>query len=150
MEMSGEERIAAPRERVWAALNNPKVLRRCIPGCEALEATSPTEFVATLKLKLGPISTSVKCNVTLSDLKPPESYKISVEGSGGFAASVKSSADVSLAEVDGGETLLTYKTSAKIGGKLALLGSKLIESSSRKLATQFFTKLGKVIAKTAA
>ena len=146
MEMSGEERIAASREQVWAALNNPKILRTCIPSCESLEAKSPTEFVAVLKVKLGPLSRSLKCTVTLSDLVAPESYRISVEGGGGFAGKVTAGSEVTLAEADGG-TLLTYKTTAKLGGKLALLGSKLLDTSSKKLAAQFFAKFGKVVAK---
>ena len=149
MEMSGEERIAAPRERVWAALNNPDILRRCIPGCETLESNSPTEFTATVKIKIGPVSASFKGNVTLSDLNPPESYTISGEGSGGIAGFAKGGANVVLTE-EGGETVLTYTTNAKIGGKLAMLGSRLIDSSSKKLAGQFFEKLSKLIDKGAA
>lgn len=149
MEMSGEERIAASRDRVWAALNNPDILRRCIPGCETLEASSPTEFAATIKIKIGPVSASFKGNVTLSNLNPPESYTISGEGSGGIAGFAKGGADVVLTE-ENGETVLTYKTQAKIGGKLAMLGSRLIDSSSKKLAGQFFEKLGKILNKDAA
>jgi carbon monoxide dehydrogenase subunit G len=149
MEMSGEERIAASRDRVWAALNNPDILRRCIPGCETLEASSPTEFAATIKIKIGPVSASFKGNVTLSNLNPPESYTISGEGSGGIAGFAKGGADVMLTE-ENGETVLTYKTQAKIGGKLAMLGSRLIDSSSKKLAGQFFEKLGKILNKDAA
>ncbi len=146
MEMSGEERIAASRDRVWAALNNPDILRRCIPGCETLEASSPTDFAATVKIKVGPVSASFKGNVTLSNLNPPESYTIFAEGSGGIAGFAKGGADVVLT-ADGDETVLTYKTTAKIGGKLAMLGSRLIDSSSKKLAGQFFEKLTKVINK---
>lgn len=146
MEMSGEARIAAPRDRVWAALNNPEILRRCIPGCESLEATSPTEFESTVKIKIGPVSASFKGNVSLTNLNPPESYTIVGEGSGGIAGFAKGGADVALTE-DGGETVLTYKTNAKIGGKLAMLGSRLIDSSAKKLAEQFFTKFAKVLDK---
>ena len=146
MEMSGEARIAAPRERVWAALNNPEVLRRCIPGCESLEAKSLTEFEAIVKMKVGPVSASFKGNVVISNLNPPESYTITGEGSGGIAGFAKGGSDVVLKE-DGAETILTYTTTAKIGGKLAMLGSRLIDSSSKKLADQFFTRFGKVIDK---
>jgi carbon monoxide dehydrogenase subunit G len=149
MEMSGEERIAASREQVWAALNDADILRRCIPGCETLEASSPTEFTATVKIKIGPVSASFKGNVSLSNLNPPESYTISGEGSGGIAGFAKGGADVVLTE-EGEETVLTYKTTAKIGGKLAMLGSRLIDSSSKKLAGQFFEKLTKVINKGSA
>lgn len=149
MEMSGEARIAAPRERVWAALNDPEVLRRCIPGCETLEAKSPTEFEATVKVKIGPVAASFKGNVVISNINPPESYTITGEGSGGIAGFAKGGSDVTLTE-DGDGTILTYTTTAKIGGKLAMLGSRLIDSSSKKLAEQFFTKFGKVVDKGAA
>jgi uncharacterized protein len=146
MDMTGEERIPASREIVWAALNNPNVLRKCIPGCETMEKKSPTEMTATVKIKIGPVSASFKGDVTLTNLNPPESYTITGEGSGGIAGFAKGSSDVQLRE-DGGETILTYTVKAQIGGKLAMLGSRLIDSSSKKLAGQFFEKLNKIIAK---
>lgn len=148
MDMTGEERIPASREAVWAALNNPNVLKKCIPGCESMEKKSPTEMVATIKLKVGPISTSLKGNISLTNLKPAESYTINWEGQGGLAGSAKGSSDVELRQ-DGNETILTYEIKAQLGGKLALLGSKLIGSRSKKLAEQFFHKLNKIIAKKA-
>ncbi|AXV14258.1 carbon monoxide dehydrogenase [Neorhizobium sp. SOG26] len=138
MDMDGEERIAAPRDVVWAALNDPEVLRQCIPGCQSLEMKSPTELTAAVKLKIGPVSANFTGDVTLSDVDPPESYTISGEGKGGIAGFAKGSAQVNLVE-DGAETLLRYNAKAQVGGKLAQLGSRLIDSSSQKLAKQFFS-----------
>ncbi|MDO6965645.1 SRPBCC family protein [Rhizobium alvei] len=144
MDMSGEERIAASRETVWAALNNPKILRKCIPGCKSLERKSDNELVATVKLKLGPVSATFLGNVTLENLNPPVSYTISGEGSGGIAGFAKGGADVTLAE-DGDGTILTYTVKAQIGGKLAMLGSRLIDSSAKKLAAQFFQDFNELL-----
>ncbi len=139
--MSGEERIAAPREAVWAALNDPDVLKACIPGCQSLTMKSPNELEATVKIKIGPVSANFSGEVTLSNLNPPESYTISGEGKGGIAGFAKGGADVRLTE-DGDGTILSYDVKAQIGGKLAQLGSRLIDSTSKKLATQFFADLG--------
>ncbi|WP_117195346.1 SRPBCC family protein [Rhizobium terrae] len=144
MDMGGEERIAAPREVVWAALNDPEILRQCIPGCQTLEQKSPTELAATVKLKIGPVSASFSGEVTLSDINPPESYTISGEGKGGIAGFAKGSATVTLVE-DGSDTLLRYQTKAQVGGKLAQLGSRLIDSTSQKLAAQFFADFNKAV-----
>ncbi len=141
MNMSGEERIAAPREAVWAALNDPDVLKACIPGCQSLTMKSPNELEATVKIKIGPVSANFSGDVTLSNLNPPESYTISGEGKGGIAGFAKGGADVRLTE-DGDGTILSYDVKAQIGGKLAQLGSRLIDSTSKKLATQFFADLG--------
>lgn len=141
MDMSGEERIAAPREAVWAALNDPDVLKACIPGCQSLTMKSPNELEATVKIKIGPVSANFSGEVTLSNLNPPESYTISGEGKGGIAGFAKGGADVRLTE-DGEGTILSYDVKAQIGGKLAQLGSRLIDSTSKKLATQFFADLG--------
>lgn len=137
MEISGEERIAAPRETVWRALNDPEILRQCIPGCQSLEQKSPTELAASVKLKIGPVSASFNGEVTLSDINAPESYRISGEGKGGIAGFAKGFADVVLIE-DGENTILRYSADAQVGGKLAQLGSRLIGSTSQKLAQQFF------------
>lgn len=147
MDMSGEERIAASREVVWAALNNPDILRACIPGCQNLEMASPTEMTATVKIKIGPVSATFAGEVTLSDLNPPTGYKISGEGKGGIAGFAKGGAEVSLAE-DGSDTILSYKVDAQIGGKLAQLGSRLIDSTAKKLAGQFFADFGKAVSGT--
>ncbi|SOC83729.1 hypothetical protein SAMN05421890_2184 [Ensifer adhaerens] len=144
MDMSGEERIAAKREVVWAALNNPEILKACIPGCQSLEMASPTEMSATVKIKIGPVSATFSGDVTLSELNPPEGYKISGEGKGGIAGFAKGGAEVKLTE-DGDETILSYTVDAQIGGKLAQLGSRLIDSSAKKLAGQFFADFNKAV-----
>ncbi|CAN7147841.1 MULTISPECIES: SRPBCC family protein [Neorhizobium] len=149
MDMGGEERIAAPREVVWAALNDPEILRQCIPGCQTLEQKSPTELSATVKLKVGPVSANFSGEVTLSDINPPESYTISGEGKGGIAGFAKGSATVTLVE-DGSDTLLRYSTKAQVGGKIAQLGSRLIDSTSQKLAGQFFADFNKAVVAKAA
>ena len=141
MDMTGEERIAAPRDAVWAALNDPEILKACIPGCQSLTMKSATELEAIVKIKIGPVSASFSGEVTLSNLNPPESYTISGEGKGGIAGFAKGGADVRLIE-DGDGTILAYDVKAQIGGKLAQLGSRLIDSSSKKLATQFFADFG--------
>ncbi len=144
MEMNGEERIAAPRQLVWEALNDPDVLRECIPGCESLEKSSDTEMSAAVKIKIGPVSAKFAGEVTLENINAPESYTISGEGKGGIAGFAKGGADVKLVE-DGAETVLTYDVKAQVGGKLAQLGSRLIDSTSKKLAGQFFTKFNEVV-----
>ncbi|MBB6486467.1 carbon monoxide dehydrogenase subunit G [Rhizobium lusitanum] len=137
MDMTGEERIAAPRDAVWAALNDPEILKQCIPGCQSLERISPTELTATVKLKIGPVSASFNGEVTLSNINAPESYTISGEGKGGIAGFAKGGADVVLKE-DGNDTILQYEAKAQVGGKIAQLGSRLVDSSAKKLAQQFF------------
>lgn len=149
MDMSGEERIAAPRDVVWAALNDPDILRQCIPGCQSLEMTSPTELTASVKIKIGPVSASFSGNVTLSNINAPESYTISGEGKGGIAGFAKGGADVVLKE-DGDETILAYEAKAEIGGKLAQLGSRLVGSSAKKLAQQFFADFSAVVTERSA
>jgi carbon monoxide dehydrogenase subunit G len=139
MEMSGEQRIPASREDVWKALNSPKVLRKCIPGCESIEATSPTEMIATIKVHFGPLSKAFKSTVRLEDLNAPESFTIRTDG--GIA---KASTDVSLRE-ENGETVVSYAVKAKIAGKLAILGSGVLRSSAKKIVAQFFNKFKKVV-----
>jgi carbon monoxide dehydrogenase subunit G len=140
MDMSGQYRISAPREVVWAALNDPEVLKRCIPGCKELEQKSPTELAAKVGLKIGPISASFSGEVTLQNLNPPAGYTIAGQGSGGAAGFAKGSAEVVLTEVDGGaETDLAYTAKAEVGGKLAALGGRLIQATSKKLADEFFS-----------
>ncbi len=139
MDMTGEYRIAAPREKVWAALNDPEVLKTCIPGCETLTKDSDTELSATVSTKVGPVSAKFTGKVTLSDINPPEGYKITGEGQGGVAGFAKGGAEVKLEE-DGNETVLTYNATAQVGGKLAQIGSRLIDSTAKKMAGQFFGK----------
>lgn len=140
MEMSGEQLISASQEKVWEALNDPELLKKCIPGCNSLEKISDTEMTATVTTKVGPVKAKFKGEVTLSDLNPPNSYKISGEGKGGVAGFAKGSADVTLSE-SGDGTLLNYQVNAKVGGKLAQLGNRLIDSTAKKLAGEFFSNL---------
>jgi carbon monoxide dehydrogenase subunit G len=138
MELKGEYRIPAPRGQVWAMLNDPAVLRDCIPGCESLEGNAEQGFAARVTTKVGPVKATFNGSVTLSNVNPPESYTISGEGKGGVAGFASGGADVHLA-ADGSDTVLTYVVNAQVGGKLAQLGSRLIDSTARKLAEQFFT-----------
>ncbi|MEL6502939.1 MAG: carbon monoxide dehydrogenase subunit G [Pseudomonadota bacterium] len=138
MEMNGSHTIPADRETVWAALNNPDVLRACIPGCKELEMQSPTDMTATVVTKIGPVKATFKGAVKLENLNPPESYTIAGEGKGGIAGFAKGGADVTLDETEEG-TVLAYTVDAKVGGKIAQLGSRLIDSTAKKLAEQFFT-----------
>ena len=139
MTMTGEVLLPAGREQVWAKLNDPQVLKACIPGCEQLDMTSPTEFQAVATVKVGPVKARWKGKVRLSDLDPPNSYRISGEGEGGVAGFAKGGAKVTLAEQDGG-TRLSYDVEAQIGGKLAQLGQRLINSAAKKTADDFFEK----------
>lgn len=142
MDMNGQERIAAPIGEVWRALNDVDVLRACIPGCERLEKTSDTHMEATVVLKVGPIKARFDGAVELEDLVPPRSYTIRGEGKGGIAGFAKGGAEVSL-EADGPDaTILSYTVKADVGGKIAQLGGRLIDSTARKLATQFFSQFG--------
>lgn len=145
MDIEGEERIVAPRDIVWAALNDPEILKQCVPGCQSLEQTSPTELVTTVRIKIGPVAANFNGEITLSNINAPESYTISGEGKGGIAGFGKGSADVSLIE-DGVETILKYTAKAQVGGKIAQLGSRLIDSASRKLAQQFFADFNVAVA----
>src|SRR5262250_973024 len=144
MTMTGEVQLAASRQAVWDSLNDPAVLKVCIPGCEELEKTDDHGFRATAKMKVGPVSARFKGKVNLSDLDPPNGYKISGEGEGGVAGFAKGGATVALAEKDGG-TLLSYNVEAQIGGKLAQLGQRLINGVAKKLADDFFTKFAAAV-----
>ena len=147
MTMSGEYQIAAPRDVVWAKLNDPEVLKACIPGCESLDKLSDTEFQAVAVTKIGPVKAKFKGKVRLSDLDPPNGYKISGEGDGGVAGFAKGGATVSLQPKDGG-TLLTYNVEAQIGGKLAQLGQRLVNGAAKKMADQFFAKFAGAVGGT--
>ena len=150
MQMNDSQRIPAPKEKIWAALNDPQVLKQCIPGCQSLEMSSPTEMTATVVFKVGPVKATFSGKVTLSDLDPPNAYRISGEGSGGVAGFAKGGAAVRL-EAEGPEvTVLHYDVDAQIGGKLAQLGSRLIDSTAKKLAGEFFASFGKVVGGDAA
>ena len=138
MDMTGEFRIPASRETVWDALNDPEVLKASIPGCQKLEKVSEEELTATVKSKVGPVSATFTGKVTLSDINPPAGYKISGEGQGGVAGFAKGGAEVTLEE-EGTETILRYSANAQVGGKLAQIGSRLIDSTAKKMANEFFT-----------
>jgi len=147
MDLTGEERIAASRDTVWKALNDPEILKACIPGCESLEKISDTELEATVGVKMGPVKARFSGKVELTNLNPPSSYTISGEGKGGVAGFAKGGADVTLVE-EGAETVLSYKVNADVGGKIAQLGSRLIASTSKKLATQFFENFNAAVSGT--
>lgn len=137
--IEGEERIEAPMQKVWEALNDPDMLKACIPGCQSLEKKSDTELAATVVLKIGPIKATFAGEVTLNNLNPPYSYTIAGEGKGGVAGFAKGGADVKLSEDGANVTILKYEAKADVGGKIAQLGSRLITSTSKKLAGQFFS-----------
>ena len=145
MEMTGEFHIPAPRQRVWEGLNDPEVLKQCIPGCQTLEKVSDTEFNGKVVASVGPVRATFGGKVMLSDLDPPRSYMISGEGSGGVAGFAKGGAKVNLAE-EGAATVLTYAVQAQVGGKLAQVGSRLIDGVARKMANDFFGHFAAVMA----
>ncbi len=144
MKMQGQRNINASREAVWRALNDPEVLKACISGCEELEKTSPTTFEASVVQKVGPMKVRFKGSVELSDIVEAESYTITGEGKGGAAGFAKGGAKVHLSD-DGQGTLLVYEAEAKVGGKMAQLGSRLIDGFARKLADEFFTRFQEVV-----
>lgn len=139
MEMSGQKLIAETRETVWKALNNPEILRQCVPGCQSLIKTSDTEMEATATIRVGPVSARFGGKISLSELNEPVSYRITGEGQGGVAGFAKGGAFISLEEVEGG-TMLSYTVDAQVGGKLAQLGGRLIDATARKLSEAFFEK----------
>ena len=145
MDMMGEQRIAAPRQAVWEALNNADVLKASIPGCQSLEKVSDTEMKASVTLAVGPVKATFGGNVTLSEMDPPNSYLISGQGSGGVAGFAKGQAKVSLADDADGGTILTYVVKADVGGKLAQLGGRLIDATAKKLSGEFFQKFGSIV-----
>jgi len=139
MDMHGERHIPAPRQRVWERLNDPDTLKNCIPGCESVDKLSDTEFTAKVTARVGPVKATFTGKVTLSDLDPPAGYTISGEGVGGVAGFAKGSAIVALEEADG-ETVLRYGVQAQVGGKLAQIGSRLIDATARKMADESFSR----------
>jgi hypothetical protein len=144
MEIKGEYRIAAPREKVFAALNDAEVLKACIPGCESLDKQSDTEMSAKVRLRIGPVSAAFSGKVTLSDIDAPNGYKITGEGQGGVAGFAKGGAVVTLAQ-DGPDTVLSYEVDAQVGGKIAQIGARLIQGTAKKLADQFFGKFAETL-----
>lgn len=144
MIMNGSFDLAATPEVVYEKLNDPEILKACIPGCQSLERTSDEGFAAVAKLKIGPVSATFRGKVQLTDLDPPNGYKINGEGEGGVAGFAKGGASVKLERIAEG-TRLTYDVEANIGGKLAQLGSRLINSVAKKLADQFFAKFADAV-----
>ncbi len=139
MDMTGERLIPAPRQQVWEALNDPEVLRACIPGCDTMERTGENQLKATASLKIGPISAKFGGKVTLSDIDPPNGYTITGEGAGGVAGFAKGGAKVALLD-DGDGTLLKYDVKAQVGGKIAQLGARLIDATAKQMSDQFFDR----------
>jgi carbon monoxide dehydrogenase subunit G len=144
MQMTGEQRVAAPRQRVWEALNDPEVLRAAIPGCQTLERDGDDRFVATVEIKIGPIGARFKGAVTIADRDPPSGYRLVGEGNGGIAGSAKGEAGVKLTD-DGAGTLVSYTVDAQVGGRLAQLGGPIIDATAKQLAAKFFDKLGQIV-----
>lgn len=145
MELQGKYSLKADREQVWTALNNPTILQQCIPGCETLTKASDTNFSASVVAKVGPVKAKFTGEVELTELSPPSSYKISGEGKGGAAGFASGSADVKLEESDEGGTILSYSVNAQVGGKLAQIGSRLVDSSAKKLSREFFDKFTELV-----
>lgn len=145
MDLTGEYRIAAPRAVVWKALNDPEILRVAIPGCESLEKVSDTEMTAKVAIKIGPVSAKFAGKVTLSDLDPPKGYRITGEGQGGAAGFARGTAQVTLEE-DGGATVLRYNADASVGGKMAQIGSRLVQGAAQKMANEFFGRFSELVA----
>ena len=144
MEMSGEYTIPAPREKVWAALNDAGILQQCIPGAETVEQTADDAFEATVKAKVGPVSARFKGKVKLTNIDAPNGYTISGEGSGGAAGFAKGSADVALEDAADGGTRLSYTVKAQVGGKLAQIGQRFIDSTASKMSEEFFSNFSKI------
>lgn len=144
MEMTGEYRISAPRQAVWEALNDPAVLKDCLQGCDRLERVSDTQFEATLTTKVGPVKMTFKGAVELSDIDAPNGYTISGEGKGGAAGYARGGARVRLVD-DGGDTMLTYSVEATLGGKLAQMGSRIVDGVASAMADKFFARLAETV-----
>src|SRR4051812_6207565 len=143
MEMSGEQIIPATQVQTWDALNDPEILKECVPGCESITKTGENEYLVLMTARIGPVSAKFKGKLALSDLNPPNSYAIAFEGQGGVAGFGKGGATVQLAPESagtgaGGNTKLTYQAKANVGGKLAQIGSRLVDAAAKKLAVEFF------------
>ena len=145
MEMSGEQHISLPQQRVWEALNDPAILKACIPGCESIDRVSDNEYKVAMTASIGPVKAKFNGKLLLADMNPPNSYSLAFEGSGGAAGFGKGSAQVALAP-DGAGTLLTYKATASVGGKLAQIGSRLIDGVAKKMSDDFFIRFNKTVA----
>jgi hypothetical protein len=146
MEMTGEQLIPAAQADTWAALNDPEILKACIPGCETIELTGANEYVVQMTARVGPVSAKFKGKMTLSNIQAPDSYSIAFEGQGGVAGFAKGGADVSL-KAEGHDTRLSYKVKANVGGKLAQIGSRLVDAAANKVATDFFNAFNEKVAR---
>jgi carbon monoxide dehydrogenase subunit G len=144
MNMTGEQRIAAPRQRVWEALNDPEILKASIPGCQTLTKESDTRFTATVEVKVGPIGARFKGAVSLEDIRPANGYTLLIEGNGGIAGSMKGSARVALSD-DADGTLIRYEVDAQVGGRMAQLGGPIIDATAKQLAGKFFGRFGELV-----
>jgi carbon monoxide dehydrogenase subunit G len=142
MKMSGEQRIGAPRDQVWTALNDPEILRRSIPGCQSVARESDTRMVATVEIKIGPIGARFNGSVDLSDIVAPDSYTMTMEGQGGTVGAVKSIVKVRLVDDGASATVLTYDVDAQVSGRLAQLGGPIMDATARQLAAKFFSQFG--------
>lgn len=145
MRMTGEQRVAAPRRRVWEALNDPAVLAQCIPGCQSLDKEADDRFVAVAEVKIGPIGARFRGQVQLSDLDAPNGCTINGSGSGGIAGNAKGNARVRLSDIGDGDTLVAYEVEADVGGRMAQLGGPILDATARNLAGKFFTRFGEVV-----
>lgn len=145
MEMSGEQLVPAPQQATWNALNDPEILKACVPGCESIEPLADNEYLVLMVARVGPVSAKFKGKLTLSDVKPPDSYAIAFEGQGGPAGFAKGSAKVSLA-TQGLTTKLSYDVKASVGGKLAQIGSRLVDAAAKKVADDFFRNFNDKVA----
>ena len=145
MEMSGEQIIPATQAQTWAALNDPEILKACVPGCESIEKTAENEYVVLMTARIGPVSAKFKGKLALSDLNPPDSYSIAFEGQGGVAGFGKGGAKVQLLP-EAGNTKLSYQVKANVGGKLAQIGSRLVDAAAKKLAEEFFNAFNAKVA----
>ena len=146
MEMSGEQLIPASQQETWDALNDPEVLKACVPGCEAIDLIAGNEYQVQMVARVGPVSAKFKGRLTLSDIKPPSSYSIAFEGQGGPAGFAKGAAQVKLAPSGDHQTKLSYDVKANVGGKLAQIGSRLIDAAAKKVADDFFANFTKRMA----
>ena len=145
MEMSGEQLIPAPQQDTWYALNDPEILKACVPGCEAIDPLGKNEYQVLMVARVGPVSAKFKGRLTLSDIKPPDSYALAFEGQGGPAGFAKGSAQVRLIP-QGDQTRLAYDVKASVGGKLAQIGSRLVDAAAKKVADDFFRNFNQKVA----
>jgi carbon monoxide dehydrogenase subunit G len=148
MNMTGEQRVAAPRQQVWEALNDPQVLRASLPGCQSLDKEADDRFTATMEVKVGPIGARFKGTVSLTDLNPPQGYTLVLQGNAGITGTVKGSAKVQLRE-DAGNTIISYDVDADVAGRLAQLGGPLLDATAKQLAGKFFSRFGEIVGGTA-